>query len=228
MIAQKYTRLFLSEHRKVESGVIIQEEGQALVNVKEGGETVVKPSTGAAGEQFAGIAMTRNCPPAVLQWVGEGVVGDTGAIELPRTPITGQLLVKIDGAKANIGAGAPAAAGDVQLDGDIVTFHADDKGSKYFVQMAYEPSALEARQIIGDAPIGGISAAYQGQVGVITRGEVATTFYDASADWASALTVKLGADGRFTTGGGGTSLTGVTVMNAPSSDNSALTLRINV
>lgn len=228
MIAQKYTRLFLSEHRKVETGVKIEEEGQALVYVKEGQETVVKPSTGAAGEVFAGIAMTRNCPPAVLQWVGEGVIGNTGAIELPRTPITGQLLVKVAGAKADIGAGAPAAAGDVQLDGDIVTFHADDVGAKYFVQMAYEPSALEARQIIGDAPIGGISAAYQGVVGVITRGEVATTFYDAASDWGSALSVKLGADGKFTTGGQGTSLTNVTVLSAPSSENSALVLRVNV
>lgn len=228
MIVQKHTRLFLTEHRKVESGVIIQEEGQALINVKENGETVVKPSVGASGELFAGIAMTRNAPPTVLQWVGEGVIGATGAIELPRLPILGQVLVKIGKDVASIEAPVPAAAGDVQIGGQIVTFHADDIGKKYLVQMAYEPSMAEAAQILGNMPIGGISASYQGVTGVITRGDVATTFYDASSDWSTALQVKLGPDGRFTTTGLGAVIPGVTVINAPSSENSALTLRVNI
>lgn len=228
MIVQKYTRLFLSEHRKVESGVIITEEGQAMVNVKENGETVVRPSTGAANERFAGISMARNTPPTTLQWIGSGTIGDTGAVELPRTPITGQILVKVGTDKATIVAGAPANAGETQLAGDVVTFHADNIGKNYFVQIAYEPAMAEALQLIGSMPIGGLAATYQGVVGIITRGEVATTFYDAASDWASALDVKLGADGRFTTSGPGSVIPGVTVINAPSSENSALTLRVNI
>lgn len=228
MIVQKYTRLFLSEHRKVESGVIIQEEGQAMVNVKENGETVVRPSTGAAGEVFAGISMARNTPPTTLQWVAQGVIPDTGAVELPRTPITGQILVKIGTTAATISAGAPASAAETQLAGDVLTFHADNIGKNYFVQIAYEPGMQEALQLVGSMPIGGLAATYQGVVGVITRGEVATSFYDAASDWSTALKVKLGADGRFTTSGPGDVIPGLTVINAPSSENSALTLRVNV
>lgn len=228
MIVQKYTRLFLSEHRKVESGVIIQEEGQAMVNVKENGETVVRPSTGAAGEFFAGISMARNTPPTTLQWVANGVVPDTGAVELPRTPLTGQILVKVGTTAATISAGAPASAAETQLAGDVITFHADNIGKNYFVQIAYEPGMQEALQLVGSMPIGGLAATYQGIVGVITRGEVATSFYDAASDWSTAIQVKLGADGRFTTSGPGAVVPGLTVINAPSSENTALTLRVNV
>lgn len=228
MLVQKYTRLFLTEHRKVETGSIIREEGVALVNVVEGNETVVKPSTGASNEVFAGIAMTRNSPPEILPWVGEGVVPASGAIELPRLPLAGQVLVKVEGTKVTVGAGAPADATAVQLAGQVVTFHADHVGASYSIQMAYEPTLSEARQILGDAPIGGISASYQGVTGVITRGEVATTFFDASADFAGQITPRLGPDGRFTIGGTGTLLTNVQIISAPSAENAALVLRVNV
>lgn len=228
MLVQKYTRLFLTEHRKVESGTIIREEGVALVNVVEGNETVVKPSTGASNEVFAGIAMTRNSPPEILPWVGEGVVPATGAIELPRLPISGQILVKVEGTKVTVGAGAPADATAVQLSGQVVTFHEDHKGATYSVQIAYEPTLTEARQILGDAPIGGISASFQGVTGVITRGEVATSFFDASVDFAGQITPSLGPDGRFTIGGSGTKLTNVQIISAPTAENAALVLRVNV
>lgn len=226
MLLQKYTRLFLTEHRKVETGIRLTEEGQALVNVKEGNETVVRPSTGAAGEIFAGVSLTRNTPPGTLPWVGEGKVPASLSIELPRLPMAGQILVRLGSDVAEVVAGAPTA-GQVQLVGQVLTFHADDEGDVYTVQMQYEPTLTEARQIVGDHPIGGISAAHQGVVGVVTRGELATTFFDASADFSSALRVKLGPDGRFTTTGTGTELTNVTVISAPSSDNSALVLRVN-
>ncbi|MNQ83400.1 hypothetical protein D3C85_984780 [compost metagenome] len=137
-------------------------------------------------------------------------------------------MVKVGTTKATIVAGAPASDAETQLAGDVVTFHADNIGKSYTVQIAYEPSMAEASQLLGHMPIGGLSATYQGVVGIITRGEVATTFYDASADWASAIDVKLGADGRFTTSGAGSVVPGLTVINAPSSENSALTLRVNV
>lgn len=228
MINQKYTRLFLSEHRKLETGTIVLDEGQAMVNVKEGNETVVRPSTGAQGELFAGISMTRNSPPTTLQWIGEGVVPATGAIEVPRLPLTGQILVKQGNEKLTVVAGAPASDAEVQLVGQVLTFHADSIGGAYKLQLAYEPSMQEARQYLGDMPIGGISASYQGVIGVITRGDVATTWYDAASDFGVALQVRLGADGRFTTSGQGTVVPGVTVLTAPSADNSSLVLRVSV
>lgn len=228
MLVQKYTRLFMTEHRKVETGAQIAEEGQALVNVKEGLETVVRPSTGAAGEVFAGVSLTRNTPPHVLPWVGEAVVPASLTVELPRLPISGQIMVKLAGVKATIVAGVPAAAGEVQLVGSRLSFHADQQGAEYFIQMAYEPTLAEAAQLLGNMPIGGISAQVQGVVGVVTRGDVATTFYDASADFQGALQVKLGADGRFTVGGSGVTVPNAVVITAPSAENTALVLRLNV
>lgn len=229
MINQKYTRLFLTEHRKVETAALLLDEGQALVNVKEGQETVVRPSTGANGEIFAGISLMRNSPPTVLNWVGEGVIPSSGSIELPRTPRNGQILIKVGGEVRTIVAGAPAED-QAQLTGPTITFFADDvaAGSAYTVQMAYDASLQEARQLLGDQPIGGLAALSQDVVGVITRGEVGTSFYDASADFAGAIQVRLGADGKFTTNGQGTLLPNVTVITAPSAENSALVLRVNV
>lgn len=228
MLVQKYTRLFLTEHRKVESAAIIRDEGVALVNVVEGQETVVRPSTGAAGELFAGISLTRNSPPSVLPWVGEGKVPASLAVELPRLPLAGQILVKVGGAVVDVVGAAAADATEVQLVGQVLTFFAGTDGDTYTIQMAYEPTLTEARQIIGDAPIGGISASYQGVTGVVTRGEVATTHYDASADFAGQMQPRLGPDGRFTIGGPGALLTNVTIISAPSAENSALVLRLNV
>lgn len=228
MLMHKYTRLFLTEHRKVETGVQITEEGQALVNVKEGSETVVRPSTGAAGEHFAGVSMTRFTPPTTMPWVGEGKVPASLSLELPRLPLAGQILVRVAGDVATIVSGAPADETEVQLVGQILTFHEDVTNAGYLVQMQYEPTVTEARQQVGDFAVGGISAAYQGVTGIIMRGELATTFYDGAADFSSAITVKLGPDGRFTTEGQGTELTNVLVISAPSAENSALVLRVNV
>lgn len=227
MLVQKYTRLFLTEHRPVEQGIALTEEGIALVAVKQGNDTVVRPSTGAADEIFAGFSLTRNSPPKTIPWVGEGRVPTTGSIELPRLPMAGQILIKVGGVVRDVVAAAPAA-GEAYLNARVVTFHADDVGAEYTIQMQYEPTVSEARTILGDAPIGGISAAAQDVTGVVTRGDVATTNYDASVDWSGVITPRLGADGTLTVGGQGTVLTNVQVISAPSAENSALVVRVNV
>lgn len=227
MIDQKYTRIFDGEQRQVETAAFIADEGQALVFVKEGLDTVVRPSTGVAGEVFAGIAQARNVAPLFVPFVYEGVISPAG-IELPRLPIAGQILVSIAGNKATIGAGTPAAAGAVKLDGSTVTFHAADNGKEVFIQFMYEPTVNEARQFKGDVAVGGLSVNSQGVVGVITRGDVATSFYDASVDWSGALTVNLGADGKFTVGGTGVQLSNVTVLKSPAGGNPLLVLRVGL
>lgn len=228
MLMQKYTRLQMTEHRNVESAALVKDEGVALVEVKEGNESVVRPSTGAADEVFAGFSLTRNSPPSILPWVGEGVVGTGLTVELPRLPLNGQILVKVAGVKVTVGAGAPADDTAVQLDGNTLTFHGDHEGSSYLIQMAYEPTMTEARMVLGDAPIGGIAAAYQSVTGVITRGHLATTFFDAAADFSGVFHPNLGPDGNLTVGGSGTLLENVTIISAPSADNSALVVRVNV
>lgn len=228
MLVQKYTRYFLTEHRPVEEGLRLTEEGLALVYAKQGTETVVRPSTGAEGEVFAGFSLARNSPPTTLPWVGQGVVPASGQIELPRLPLATQILIKVQGEVRTVKAAAPENASEVLVAARVITFHADDVGSEYYIQMQYEPTVSEARTLIGDAPIGGVPSGAQDQIGVITRGDVATTLYDASADFSTVFNPSLGPDGILTVGGSGTVLTNVQVVSTPSADNTALVVRVNV
>lgn len=227
MLVQRYTRLQLTEHRPVEAGLNITEEGIALVAVKQGNDTVVRPSTGAADETFAGFSLSRNSPPTTFPWVGEGRTPASLNLQLPRIPMVGQILVRVAGVARTIVAAAPEA-GEIRLVGDILTFHADDEGVEYNVQMQYEPTVLEARTIIGDGPIGGIASGPMDTIGIITRGDAATTLYDAGADFTNVIHPTLGADGRLTVGGAGTVLKNVQVLTVPTSENVALVVRVNV
>tara|TARA_B100000700_G_scaffold88627_1_gene99933 strand:- start:48907 stop:49593 length:687 start_codon:yes stop_codon:yes gene_type:complete len=228
MINQKYTRLFNTEHRPVETGVIIPDEGIALVYTKEGDKTVVRPSTGAAGEHFAGLSLSRNAPPLFMPYIEEASV-EGEFLELPRTPIAGQILVKIGGTKVTINAGtdAPADASSVSLDDNTIRFHADHDGEDLMVQMMYEPTITEARQWKGDMPVGGLPSSAQGIIGVITKGDASTTYFDASADWSGAIKAKLGPDGIFTTVGSGAQAEGVTVLQSPTPAVPLLVLNID-
>jgi len=223
----KFTRIFNTETRAVMPSAVIAEEGIALVEDIDGGETKVRPSTGANGEIFAGVSMSRNTPPAVLPNVEEGLIPAGLSVKLARTPISGQLLVKVAGIKLTIVAGAPIDATEVQLSGDVLTFFAGEDSKRLDVQYMYEPSIREARTMLGDAPIGGLSSTTQSIIGVLSRGEFATNMFDASVDWSTALQVKLGANGVFTTTGNGTLLTNVVIRNRPNSANSMLVLAIN-
>jgi hypothetical protein len=224
MIEQKYTRVFHTEHRPVETGVVFEDEGMAAVFVKEGDATVVRPSTGVAGEIFAGISLSRNVPPMFVPHVIEGKLRGVVSVQLPRVPLAGQILVKLDGVKLAIKAAAPASVAEVQLVADTLNFHADADGKDLFVQFMYEPTISEARMFKGDVAIGGLSSAAQGIIGLITLGDVATTYFDASADWSGALQANLGPNGIFTVGGAG-AVVG-TVMGAPSSSNPKLVISI--
>jgi len=231
MINQKYTRQFLTEHRPVAPGVSINEEGVALVytRVAGQGELAVTPSTGAAGEVFAGFSWTRNHPPAYLPLVMEGVVPADGIIELERLPVTGQLSVSVAGTPVEVVAAAPVDATEAQLSVQEVTFHADAIGKNYFIVMQFEPTMVEARQILGDMPIGGLASNHESIIGVLTRADVATSMFDAAANWNSGeLHPSLGADGRLTIGGNGTKLTNVVIVATPTADVPFLTVRANV
>lgn len=231
MLVQKYTRFFGTEHRDVEPGVVIEEEGIALVYTKVNGRSYVRPSTGAAGEIFAGFSVSRNSTPRYLPKVIAGrLVPDSGVIDLGRIPLTGQILVKVAGSVVEISANAPVE-GKVQLQGQKLFFFqgtpADgsnpavigDIGKEVYVQFIYEPTVAEARTVIGDGPIGGLPSTNQERIGVATRmEELGTTYYDASADWSNAYNPRLGADGRVTTAGNGTVLANVVVMDVPVAD----------
>lgn len=228
MINLKYTRTFDTANSPVLDAHLIEEEGFALIYTKQGNETVVRKSQGAGGEVFAGFALSRNAPTDRLPLVIEGEVVDQSAgYTLPRLPITGQIRILLNGSAATIVAGAPAVAGEVQLTGDELAFHAADDAAALEIHMMYEPTVTEARLYTGDAPVGGLSSIEQNVIGLFVEGDIATNKFDISADWAGSLHPTLGADGMLTVGGGGVELTDVVVLNAPSADNAFLVLRVN-
>lgn len=230
MLNQKYTRIFETDHRKVLPGTVIEEEGISLVFVKEGGVTYVKPSTGAAGETFAGFSHSRNSPPAYIPRVIESRIPESGIVDLHRIPLSGQIFVKAGGVAVTVTANAPTSASEVQLVGEKLFFFTGTpaagsdpavpgvQGQDLYVQFIYEPTIAEARTVIGDTPIGGLPSTPQEVIGVITRADIATTYYDASVDWSNVIHPRLGVDGRLTAGGQGTELKNVIVQSTPVAD----------
>jgi hypothetical protein len=227
MLQLRETRIVNSQPHDVVTGHIIPEEGLALAYAKEGADTKVQLSTGAAGEIFAGVSFSRNTPPAVLPVFLVTAIPANSILPINRNPIVGQLLVKIAGVIATIVAGAPAA-GEVQVGSLQLVFNAADASTAVEVQYLYAPSVLEARSIIGDAPIGGLSSTAQGSIGVLKNAIIGTNSYDASVDWSQAMYVKLGPNGTFTVGSAADHIANVIVKTSPGAANPFLVLSLNV
>jgi hypothetical protein len=157
MLNLRYTRIFMSEQREVVSSVVVQEEGMAMVFVKENGITKVQPSTGAAGEIFAGISLARNVPPGWMPMIEEFLVDASLSRMLLRAPLTGQILIKVGGATKTVVVGAPANNGQVGLTGQVLSFFAGEAAKSVVVQYLYEPTTVEAATFVGQAIIGGLA-----------------------------------------------------------------------
>ena len=226
MLNMRYTRIFHTENREVQTGVVIPDEGVALVFVKDLGITKLRPSTGVAGEKFAGVSLARNVPPTFYPSVQEDVIPASLSYSLSRPPIAGQILVKVGGVTKTVVATTPANAGEVMLSGLTMSFAAGEAGKHLFVQYIFEPTVIEASTFVGQAIIGGMAFQSMGSVGIIVRGDICTNFYDVAVDWSTALDVKLGANGKFTTTGAGITVPNALVMNSPNVDNPMLTLRL--
>lgn len=228
MLQLRETRIVRSKHANVVSGEIIGEEGMALVYIKEDGETKVQKSRGVAGEIFAGVSQSRNSAPATLPYVQEHAVPAGLSIELVRTPIAGQLLVKVAGVQVTVVNGAPASAAEVQLAGRNLVFFAGQAGQPAYAQFLYTPTVIEARSVIGDAPIGGLSSTAQSVIGRLLDAEFATNQFDASEDWSDAMFVKTGPNGTFAVGTTADHIPNVIVKKSPSAGNPFLALSVNV
>ena len=224
MLQLHETRIARTKHEVVLSGVQIQEEGMALAFVKENGETKVQPATGAAGEVFAGLSYSRMTSPAEYPHVQEGIVDADGIIELDRAPIGGQLFAKVGGNGLEILTSGTPDAGKAVVSGTTLNVGTNLAGQSYFVQYLFNPSVVEARQIAGDAPIGGLSSSAQGVIGTLKDATAGTTFFDASVDWSSALFVKLAAGGKLTVGSPSNHIPNAVVKNTPQAGSPFLVL----
>jgi hypothetical protein len=204
------TKPFDSSEVAVASGAVMTTEGQALIRAATLGVTV---SAGAAGEVFAGfsiIGVSANpLTPAYNTKVETFTVPASGIVSLAFAPVAGQVGVYDNTTSAQVA--APTVVGQTVTTltvGDIVT-----------VTYRYALTVNQAKALVGDNQPGGYAGAVVAQVGVVKRGIVYTTEFDASKNWAAATAIKLAAGGQVTDQTGtGVAIQGY-VVEAPSVTN---------
>lgn len=192
MIYLPYSKFPDSAETKVAPGALIQAEGLALVRAAGAQSAGVLPSTGTAADIFVGfsIAGTSAAPFAegYTNKIETFTVPSTGAVNLQFTPVTGQVYV-FD--KTTNSAVATPTVVDKQVQGLTI-------GDEVVVTYKYQLTVVQARALQGDVQPGGYSGAYIGQIGLIKRGLIYTSEYDASKNWDAATAVKLAAGGQLT------------------------------
>ncbi len=208
------SRFQVSHEVAVAAGATVTAEGQALVASTVAGVFGAAPSSNSAGEVFLGVAVAEQLTLTSLPKVEQFVQGAGNTQTLSRTPSGGTLLVYDVTAGAVIAAGA----GGWSLTGAFLSLDAGTNGHTVRVFYRYAPTTLEAQAVQGDIRPGGAAALQLNQVGVVKSGIIYTSEYDTAVNWLAANPViKLGANGRFTIGGTGTTINGV-VISAPHSN----------
>lgn len=202
MIYFPQTKGYVSQEFAVAPAATITAEGQALVNSLVGGIFGVKPSTGASGESFVGLAVSQQITIGSVSRVEEYVVPVSNVVTLSRTPSSGTVSVY----DKTAGAVVPASGGGAwSLTGTTLTLTSTQTGHEIAVYFKYVASANEARLLQGDVYPGGAAGNVVGQVGVIKNGTIFTSEFDTTVDWNQTNpAVTLGANGQLTIGGSGT------------------------
>ena len=216
MLHFELSKIMDSTERTVANGATVTAEGQALVNDAVNGG--VKPATGAANEQFAGVAFAQQITPTAFPKV-ETLIAASSEVTIGETPLASTLLVKRADTGAVLAAGTPSGdATKYSISGKVITVNSALNGVGIVVAYRYAPTTLQVKIAQGDIPPGGAAALLIGRVGVITKGDIVTTEFDTSVDWTtvtSAAPITLGANGLFTIGGSGGTVAGAYVTQLP-------------
>lgn len=181
-----------SAEAKVVDGIYITAEGLALVRAAGAQSDGVMPSTGTSADRFAGFSIAgTSAAPFAEGYANKQesfIVPATGTVTLQFAPVTGQVFV------FDTTLNAPATPSGVvgkNVNGLTV-------GDEVVVTYKYALTVVQARALQGDVQPGGYSGAYIGQIGLIKRGLIYTSEFDASKNWAAATAVKLAAGGQLT------------------------------
>lgn len=230
MLDLSKTRVHRSIERPVAVGATVTAEGQVLVADVSSSVFGVKPSTGAAGEQFMGVSLAQQLTPLYMPKVEVLVVAAAATTSAPasKTIVSGTLRVVAE-TSGELTAGNPATTTgqySVDLNTGIITVHADQTGEDLTVYYRYSPTTVEAQMLQGNIPPGGAASLTLDSVGVIEQGDIFTTEYDTTINWEAAnpVAVTMGANGVFTTGGNVT--VNARVIAVPTTTNPYLGLRI--
>lgn len=187
-----------SVERTIMDGFSIASEGQALIAEISDGVFGVRPSTGAAGEVFAGVSIYQTTTTEVMPEVVDGAVDVSLQLTLPHEPIAGSLRV------LNAAGSTIVVTTGYTIAGKVITLVSGTEGDVIQARYKFIPSVQEALLLQGDQAPGHSASAFLSQIGVVERGDVYTTEYDTAADWSGVNpAVKLGAGGLFTTAGSG-------------------------
>ena len=182
-----------SSETVVAPGAVITAEGQALVRAPGAPASGVTPSMAADDtEIFAGFAVAGvSAAPLPLLYeskVEEFVVPASGVVTLAFTPVAGQLFAFNVTTSAAIASPTIAGKSITGLTG----------GNTVRVTYKYAVTAVQARALQGDVQPGGYAGSYVGQVGLIKRGVIYTSEFDASVNWAAATGITLAPNGMIT------------------------------
>jgi len=228
MLQLRDTRITYAAQSPIVPGVRIEEEGLALVFKKVNGETCVQPSTGAAGEVFAGVSYERFAPGGRIPFIRQYSVPVGGVVQLPRVPAAGSIAV-VSGSTTiapTAGDERPTDETSIALNGDQLLLAEAAEGKTITVQMMYVPDVEEARAFQGDRPFGGHASLLVDSIGRLNDATVGTTCFDTTKDWTDVIKVGLGANGLFVPAAGANTLPNVVVANSPNAANATLVLHI--
>lgn len=219
----------------VEAGQSIDEEGVALVFTASG---AVQPSTGAAGERFAGFAKLDerlietialredHTVPAVVPGVALEI--DLQVANL----VVGQVYVyDVTAAAALTIVGAAPAAGQVWVNHatGTLTFNAAEAEHDFYINFKFTPTVAQLRTLVQRRHINQGSHAELHSV-TCARGPAAfdTMHYDSSLLWAVGDDVYLAAGGQLSNVAGGGPATRIgNVQAIPSAENPFLRVDVN-
>lgn len=206
-----FSKFVDSAEAVVAPGAVILAEGQALVRAAAAQSAGVMPSTGQTTDIFVGFAIAGTSaapfPEAYTNKVEEFTVPASGIVTLQFPPVAGQVFVFDK--TTNTAVPTPTVSGS-----NITGLDAGDDVS---VVYKYAVTVIQLRALQGDVQPGGYVGAYVGQIGVIKRGLIYTSEFDASKDWSAAATINLGANGQLTVGGAGKVVNGY-VVATPNQD----------
>lgn len=215
-----FTKVADSTEMLAAPGAVFTAEGQALVRPNGAQSAGVMPATGVdANEVFVGFALAGTSalpfPESFTNKVEEFLVPGTGIVTLSLTPVSGQVFAFDE----------TAGAGDTSITVTGKQVSGLTAGNEVTITYKYAMSVVQERALFGDVQPGGYVGAYVGQIGVVTRGVIWTSEFDASKDWSKAGTVgnllTIKANGQISLGAAAdptTKIPGAYVVGIPGQD----------
>lgn len=223
------TRIVESIEKPVQTGYTVTAEGQALVADYTSGVFGLKAATGASTDQFYGVSMAQQMTLLYVPYMESVVIGASDTtFTTAFTPASGSLFIYDVTSSTALAAGDPATtANEYSISGNTVTIHTGQQGHTLRVQYRYSPTTVQARTLQGDIPPGGAANLTLGTVGIVMKGQIATTEYNTAVDWnVSAPVLKLAANGLFTLGGSGATVPGAVIVSLPTVGDPVLVFEI--